>query len=222
MITMFMKRSLMILVVAIVIALSLLFTGVSYSAKSLEFAGGGIGQVNTSGLDVTLAVCNPSFVPVTVESIESKIHGTSGDYGSLEVTGSMVPPLSEGRLQGTLGFTDSNTMKTFVNWVLSNESNADFNSTLVIKTKVLGLIPYSYEKNDDLLAFSNIIFGKGQWDCQSPQSYVVENTRQQLALVQARISAAGLLYSGDITGGNDTAESVNGTGLTGSNSLPGP
>ncbi|MDE1827456.1 MAG: hypothetical protein KGH83_07695, partial [Thaumarchaeota archaeon] len=139
-----------------------------------------------------------------------------------EVTGNTVQPLSEGQLQGTLGFTDSNTMKTFVNWVLNNESNADFNSTLVIKTKVLGLIPYSYEKNYDLLAFSNVIFGKGQWDCQSKQSYVAENIRQQLTLVQARISAAGLLYSRDITGGNNATESTNDTGLTGNNSLTGP
>ncbi|NHI03035.1 hypothetical protein DYY67_0156 [Candidatus Nitrosotalea sp. TS] len=205
-----MKRSLIILAVVIVIALSALFVSVSYLAKSLEFAGGGIGQVNTSGLDITLAVCNPSFVPVTVESVESDMRGASGDYGSLEITGNTVQPLSEGQLQGTLGFTDSNTMKTFVNWVLSNESNADFNSTLVIKTKVLGLIPYSYEKNYDLLAFSNVIFGKGQWDCQSKQSYVAENIRQQLVLVQARMSAAGFLYSGDTTGGNDTTESANG------------
>ena len=219
---MFMKRSLIILVVVIVIALSALSAGVSYSAKSLEFAGGGIGQVNTSGLDITLAVCNPSFVPVTVESVESDMRGTSGDYGSLEVTGNMIPPLSEGQLQGTLGFTDSNTMKTFVNWVLSNESNANFNSTLVIKTKILGLIPYSYEKNYDLLSFSNVIFGKGQWDCQSKQDYVDENIKQQLSLVQARISAAGLLYSGDITGGTDTTESENGTDLIENNSLPGP
>lgn len=222
MIRIFMKRSLIILAVATVIVLSALFVGVSYSAKNLEFAGGGIGQVNTSGLDITLAVCNPSFVPVTVESVESDMHGTSGDYGSLEVRGNMAQPLSEGQLQGTLGFTDSSTMKTFVNWVLNNESNTDFNSTLVIKTKVLGLIPYSYEKNYDLLTFSNVIFGKGQWDCQSKQSYVAENIRQQLALVQARISAAGLLYSGDISGGNDTTESANGTDLTGNNSLPSP
>lgn len=222
MITILMKRSLLIPIVVIIIALSVLVAGVSYSAKSLEFAGGGMGQVNTSGLDITLAVCNPSFVPVYVESIESDMHGASGDYGSLDVTGNMVPPLSEGQLQGTLGFTSSDTMKTFVNWVLSNESNADFNSTFVIKTKVLGLIPYSYEKNYDLLAFSNTVFGKGQWDCQSKQSYVDKNIRQQLTLVQARTSAAGLLYSGDIAGGNGTTESTNGANLTGSNSLSGP
>jgi hypothetical protein len=215
---MVLKRSL-ILVVVIVITLSALFIGVSYSAKSLEFAGGGIGQVNTSGMDVTLAVCNPSFVPVIAESVESDMRGTSGDYGSLEVTGNMVSPLSEGQLSGTLGFTDSDTMKTFVNWVLNNESNADFNSTLLIKTKVFGLIPYSYEKNYDLSAFSSLVFGKGQWDCKSKQSYVDDNIRQQLTLVQARMSVAGLLYSGGITSENNETESVNETNSTESNSM---
>jgi hypothetical protein len=213
------KRSLITLAVVIVIVLSTLFIGVSYSAKSLEFAGGGIGQVNTSGMDITLVVCNPSFVPVIVESVESDMHGTSGDYGTLEVTGNIVQPLSEEQLQGTLGFTDSDTMKTFVNWVLNNESNADFNSTLLIKTKVLGLIPYSYEKNYALPAFSSLVFGKGQWDCQSKQSYVDENIRQQLILVQARMSAAGLLYSGDIAGGNNATEYANETNSTENNSM---
>jgi hypothetical protein len=215
---MVLKRSLIILVVVIVIALSALFIGLSYLAKSLEFAGGGIGQINTSGMDITLVVCNPSFVPVTVESVESDMRGTAVDYGSLEVTGNMVSPLSEGQLQGTLGFTDSDTMKTFVNWVLNNESNADFNSTLLIKTKVLGLIPYSYEKNYDLPAFSSLVFGKGQWDCQSKQSYVDNNVREQLSLVQARMSAAGLLYSGGITGGNNATEYTNETNPTENNS----
>ncbi|MGB9003064.1 MAG: hypothetical protein WCC52_04590, partial [Nitrosotalea sp.] len=86
-----MKRSLIALVAVIAIALSASFIVISYSAKSLEFAGGGIGQVNTSGLGITLAVCNPSFVPVIVESVESDMRGTSGDYGSLEITGNMVP-----------------------------------------------------------------------------------------------------------------------------------
>lgn len=216
---MVLKRSLVTLAVVITIVLAALFIGISYSAKSLEFAGGGIGQVNTSGMDITLAVCNPSFVPVIVESIESNMRSTSGDYGSLEVTGKMVSPLSEGQLQGTLGFTDSDTMKTFVDWVLNNESNVDFNSTLLIKTKVLGLIPYSYEKNYDLPAFSNLVFGKGQWDCQSKQSYVSDNIRQQLTLVQARMSAAGLLYSGGIAGGNNATESANETNSTGNNSM---
>lgn len=219
---MVLKRSLITLVVVIVIALSALFIIISYSAKSLEFAGGGIGQVNTSGMDITLAVCNPSFVPVIVESVESDMRGTSGDYGSLEIAGNMVPSLSGEQLQGTLGFTDSDTMKTFVNWVLNNESNVDFNSTVIIKTKVLGLIPYSYEKNYDFAAFSNLIFGKGQWNCQSQQSYVSDNVREQLTLVQARMSAAGFLYSGDITGGNNDTEYTNGTNLAENNSLSGP
>jgi LEA14-like dessication related protein len=214
------KRSLVILAVMITILLASLFIGISYSAKRLEFAGGGIGQVNTSGMDITLAVCNPSFVPVTVESVESDMRGTSGDYGSLEITGKMVSPHSEEQLSGTLGFTDSDTMKTFVNRVLNNESNVDFNSTLLIKTKVLDLIPYSYEKNYDFPAFSNLIFGKGKWDCQSNQSYVSDNMRQQLTLVQARMSAANLLYSGGIAGGNDTTESANETNSTGNNSIP--
>jgi LEA14-like dessication related protein len=216
---MVLKRSLITLAVVVVIALSTLFFGISYLAKSLEFAGGGIGQINTSGMDITLVVCNPSFVPVTVESVESDMRGASGNYGSLEVTGKTVQPLSEEQLQGTLGFTDSDTMKTFVNWVLNNESNADFNSTLLIKTKVLGLIPYSYEKNYDLSAFSNLVFGKGKWDCQSRQNYTANGIRQQLVLVQARMSAADFLYSGGVAGGNNTTEYANETNSTENNSM---
>ena len=140
---------------------------------------------------------------MTVVSIRSDMHGISNDYGSLEVTGNMIMPISEGRLQGTLCFTDPDTMKTFIGWVLNNASNQDFNSTLFIKTKVLGFIPYSYERNYGLSEFSNILFGKGNWDCQSKQSYVTHDIKQQLMLVQARLSAAGP-YSGDIIGENNT------------------
>ena len=50
-----MKRSLIISIVTVIAAAGI-FIEISYSAKSLEFAGGGIGQVNTSGMDVILAI----------------------------------------------------------------------------------------------------------------------------------------------------------------------
>lgn len=217
-----MKRSLITLAVVAVAAIFVIL-GISYSAKSLEFAGGGIGRADTSRMDITLTVCNPSPVPVTVESVGSEMRGTSGDYGSLDVAGNMVGPLSEDQLKGTLSFDDSNSMKKFVYWVLNNESDADFNSTIIIKAKVLGLIPYTYEKNYDLTDFSNLVFGKGRWDCKSNQSYVSDNVRQQLTLVQIQMSAANLLYSDGIVGQNYTMEYTNETKSTENNSaLSGP
>ncbi|MGI0087542.1 MAG: hypothetical protein ACREBI_06240 [Nitrosotalea sp.] len=55
------------------------------------------------------------------------------------------------------------------------------------------------------------------------QSYVSDNVRQQLTLVQARMSAAYLLYSGGIADGNNAIEYTNETNSTENNSvLSGP
>ncbi|MDE1726959.1 MAG: hypothetical protein KGH89_06795 [Thaumarchaeota archaeon] len=210
-----MKRSLAIFGVIMAVVITGLYIEVSQSARGLEFAGGGLGQVSASEIDVNLAVCNPSFVPVTVESIESDMHGISNDYGSLEMTGKTIQPYSQEKLQGTLSFVDFDAMKTFVDWTISNETGTDFNSTLLIKTKVLGLIPYSYEKNYNLEEFSNLVFGKGKWDCQLTQNY--GDVKQQLMLVQARMSVAGLLYSGNIGMGDNSTKSINATNSTGNN-----
>ncbi|MGI0046735.1 MAG: hypothetical protein ACREBB_06055 [Nitrosotalea sp.] len=204
-----MKKSLILSAIVLAIAATILFVELSYSVKSLEFAGGGVGQVETSGMGISLNVCNPSLVPVSIDSITANLTGSSGDYGLLEIAGKSVPPLSQGTLQGSMDFTDLNSMKTFVDWVLNNQTNADFNSTLLVKAKVLGIIPYSYEKNYDLVTFSNLVFGKGEWTCQSEQNYT-GNIKQQLILAQARMSTTDLLYS-DTMGIYNSTKSVNST-----------
>lgn len=205
---MILKRSLVLYAMVLVIVV-VLFAELSYSVKNLEFAGGGVGQLGPSGMGISLNVCNPSLVPVYVERVTANLTDTLGNYGLLDVVGKSIPPFSQGILQGSLDFTDLNSMKTFVDLVLSNDTNADFNSTLFVKAKVLGIIPYSYEKNYDLVTFSSLIFGKGQWACRSEQNYTGD-VKQQLILAQARMSTAELLYSDDMGIYNNT-KSANST-----------
>lgn len=165
-----------------------------YNSENLEFAGAGIGQVSVSGMDISMQVCNHSIVPVTMEDVEAKLHGNTGDDGSLVLKGNTMMPFSVGTLQGTLDFTDFNTMKTFIDTSLGNATNTDLNATLFVQEKMLGVIPHSYVKNYSLPEFSSLIFGNSPWSCKTKQNHTSE-IRQQLSLVQERMSALDLVYS---------------------------
>ena len=195
-----MKRSVVALVLLIILAFGI-FMALSYSTKSLEFSVLEIGQVGASEMDISIDACNPSVLPVSVEGIEAVLHGSSGDYGTIAAGSKYIPPLSEETMQGTLDFADFNSMKNVVDWVLNNESSADFNATILVKSKIMGVIPYSYEKNYDLTEFSDILFGNHPWSCKQNHA---NDVKQQLSLAQVRMSAASLIYSGKIGIGNST------------------
>ena len=204
---MILKRSIVALIVIVSVTAVGVFSALDYS-KNLEFAGAGIGQAGASGMYISLQVCNPSIMPVTIEDIEARLHGNTGDVGSLVLKGDTIRPFSDVTLQGTLGFTDFNAMKTFVDASLNNETDTDLNATLLVQEKILGIIPYSYEKNYNLTGFSNVIFGNSQWSCSTKQDHASE-IRQQLSLVQERMSAADLIYSGKIGMENETRPESN-------------
>lgn len=192
----------MLIISAISVAAAVTFVILHHSENSIEFAVESVGQVDPTGMGISLLACNPSVIPITVEGMEADLSGSSGTYGSLLVPGKLIPPLSQETLQGRLDFTDFTAMKTVFDWALNNQSNADFNATVLVKAKLLGVIPYSYEKNYDLPEFSNLIFGKGPTTCQTKNN--VQDIKQQLTLAYARMSVTSLLYS-DKTGlGNET------------------
>ncbi|MDE1830024.1 MAG: hypothetical protein KGI25_06860, partial [Thaumarchaeota archaeon] len=157
---------------------------------------------DSTGMSMSLLVCNPSIVPITLDAIEIDLGGSSGSYGSLLVPGKVIAPLSRETLQGRLDFTDFSTMETTLDWVLNNQTNADFNATGIVKEKLFGVISYSYEKNYDLSAFSNLLIRNGPSTCQAKNHS--QDIQQQLILAQARMSAASLLYSDKIGLGNGT------------------
>lgn len=195
-----MKRSLAVLILLIVLTFGT-FIALLYSTKSLEFSVSEIGQVGASEMDISIDACNPSVLPVSVQGIDAVLHGSSGDYGIIVAGAKSIPPLSEETMPGTLDFADFNSMKNVVGWILNNESNADFNATILIKSKIMGVIPYSYEKNYSLTEFSDALFGNHPWSCKQNHT---SDVKQQLLLAQARMSAASLIYSGKVGIGNGT------------------
>lgn len=192
----------MLIVSAISIIAAVSFVTINHAEKSFGFAVESVGRVDPSGMNLSLIVCNPSVVPVTLEGIAADLGGSSGTYGSISVPGGAVQPLSEQSLQGRMDFADFDTMKTVVNWVLDNQSGADFKATVLVKAKFLGLIPYSSERIYDLPAFSSLLFGSGPSTCHAKNNS--EEIKQQLTLAQARMSVAGLLYSDKASLGNET------------------
>ena len=197
------KRSIVLLVSAISIAAACIFVVLHHSEKSLEFAGVEIGRVDASGMDVSFLACNPSIVPITVEGVEANLGDISGSSGSLVIVGNVIPPLAQIPLQGRLDFTDFGAMKTFVDLILNNDTNADFNATLVVKAKLLGVVPYSYTEDFNSTEFSSLVFGNEKWDCQAKQDNA-NNIRQQLVLTQARMSTTSLLYLDKVGMANNT------------------
>lgn len=200
-----MRKEIIILGVTILIVTVALFVTLFYGVQSLQFAGGGINQVTATGIDLTLLTCNPSFVPQSIEEIDADLNDKSGNIGSLTV-GNITPSGSQAKMDATLTFTDFESMKTFVGWILNNTNPSDFQATVLVKTKILNLIPYSYEKSYDFAEFDGILFDNKDWGCKSKQGFVQASDIQgQLMSAQSRFSASELLYSGkSILEGNST------------------
>jgi len=161
----------------------------------LQFAVGGINRVTATGIDLTLLSCSPSFVPQSIEEIDASLNDKSGNIGSLTVA-NITPWGSQTKMDATLTFTDFESMKTFVSSILTNANPPDFQAAVLIKTKILGLIPYSYEKSYGFQEFVDFLFGHKGWSCKSKQGPLQDvDIKDQLMSAQSRFSVSELLYS---------------------------
>ncbi len=194
------------LTAAVISAISILvaasFVVLHHSEKSIELVGNGVGEVDTSGMQISFLACNPSPVPVVLDGVGAVLGGSTGPYGELDLHASSLGPFSAKPLGGRMEFSDIDTMNSFVGWSLGQLPNPDFTATLKVRERLFGIIPYSYEKNYTMAEFSGILFGNGTWSCKEKGNY--GDTRQQLELEWARMSVAGLLYSENGTLGNST------------------
>lgn len=198
-----MKKGLVTL--GVIVLLVAVFASVLYKTQDLEFAGAGVNQVTDSGISLTLLACNPSIFPQNIETMQAVLYFQSNNIGTLDVTAKTIPSGSQATMDGTITFSDFDSMKNFVGWVLDNQNPSDFKATMLVKTKILNMIPRSYQKSYDLPGFVNLIFGNQGWSCNSKQGLVeTQNIKEQLSLAQSRLSAAELLYSGNSILGNTT------------------
>lgn len=198
-----------ILSVASVIAAAS-FVLIHHSEKSLEFAISSIGTLEPSGMDISMDVCNPSLVPVTLDGVDGQIGTSSGQYGSIQSGGHAVPPLSKATVSGRMNFDNLAYMKGLVDGVLSNGSGTGLYTTVHVRERLLGIIPYSYDQNYSVQEFSHLVFGTAKWSCPGQPSGQGE-IRHQLEADQMRLSAANLLYLGRGAGENNTENSMNET-----------
>ena len=177
-----------------------------YKMQDLEFAGGGVNQVTTSGLDVTILACNPSPLPQSIDLMQAVLYFQSNTIGTFEVAGKTIPPNSENTMDGTITFQDFDSMKNFIGWIENDQNPSDFQATVLVKTKVLGVVPYSFKKNYDFTSFEEMLFGSKQWSCQKQGIVSSNDVKQQLTLAQARLNAAELLYSNSFNSTNSTVK----------------
>ena len=175
--------------------IAVLFVTMSYGVQGLQFAGDGINQVTATGIELTLFACNPSFVPQSIEEINADLNDESGNIGSLTVD-NVVSSNSQTKMDATLTFTDFESMKMFVDMILNNANPPDFQATVLVKTKIMNLIPYSYEKIYGFSEFYNMMFDHKEWSCQSKPGFLQEaDIKEELMSAQSRFSASELLYS---------------------------
>ena len=146
-----------IAILGVIILIAVLFVTMSYGVQGLQFAGDGINQVTATGIELTLFACNPSFVPQSIEEINADLNDESGNIGSLTVD-NVVSSNSQTKMDATLTFTDFESMKMFVDMILNNANPPDFQATVLVKTKIMNLIPYSYEKIYGFSEFYNMMF----------------------------------------------------------------
>lgn len=183
-----------IVILCIVILFTVFFVTIFYNLQNIQFAGAGINQLTATGIGLTLLTCNPSFVPQSIEEINAELDANSSNIGSLTVE-NIVSSDSNSKIDMLLEFTDFESMKTFVDWILNNENPYDFQATVLVKTKILNIFPYTYEKNYNFSEFSNLLFGHKEWSCRSNPELQDVDIKGQLISSQARFSASELLYS---------------------------
>ena len=191
-------------VASIIIAIVAAVSVTMYKMQDLEFAGGGVNQVTASGMDIAILACNPSPLPQSIDLMQAVLYFQSNAIGTFEVAGKTVPPNSQTTMDGTITFQDFNSMKNFIGWIENDQNPPDFQATVLVKTKILDVIPYSYKKNYDFTSFEEMIFGSTEWSCQKQDIVSPSNVKQQLTLAQARLDAAELLYSNNVNSTNST------------------
>ena len=202
-----MKKGLIAAGIIIVIIAAILV--IFYKPQDVEFAGGGVNEITTSGIDMVVLACNPSPFTQSIDLMEAVLYFQSNDIGTLEVTGKEIQPHSQSAMTGTITFQDFDSMKNFVGWMVNGQNPSDFQATVLVKTKMLNLIPYSYKKTYDFAGFEDLLFGSKQWSCQQ-QGIVTESAvKQQLILAHSRLNAAQLLYSNNINITNNQNSTTN-------------
>ena len=189
-------------IASIIIAIVAVVSVTMYKIQDLEFAGGGINQVTTSGMDIAILACNPSPLPQSIDLMQAVLSFQSNTIGTFEATGKTIPSHSQTAMDGTITFQDFNSMKNFIGWIENDQNPSDFQATVLVKTKVLYLIPYSYKKSYDFTSFEEMLFGSKQWSCQKQGIVQQSDVKQQLTLAQARLNAAELLYSNNMNSTN--------------------
>jgi len=192
------------IIAGIIIAVAVASSITMYKMQDLEFAGGGVNQVIASGMGVTVLACNPSPLPQRIDLMQAVLYYQSNAIGTFEVTGKTVPSNSQTTMDGTITFQDIDYMKNFIGWIENDQNPSDFQATVLVKTKVLDVIPYSYKKSYDFTSFEEMLFGSKQWSCQKQGIVQPSDVKQQLTLAQARLNAAELLYSNNANSTNST------------------
>src|SRR5579885_1557640 len=109
------------------------FVVLHHSEKSLELAGLAVERVDASGIDMSFQACNPSIVPITVEEVDGNLDSSQARYGTLAVAGKPISALSQESIEGRLNFVDFESMKSFLDLVLYDKTNPDFNATILVK-----------------------------------------------------------------------------------------
>lgn len=132
--------------------------------------------------DMVISVCNPTFMPTSFDKIQADFAYKSTDIGMFTIWGSPIWPYSSSDVNGRLNLNGENVLKIVLGGMLSAFSGQtssqldtnNFNIHLKFEKKILGVIPYSYEKDFPISEFTNLVHGN-KWSCGTmPQTNTVQ------------------------------------------------
>ena len=179
------------IVVSLVIFVALVGLDI-YAASSLQFRSEETGNFDWAdlSLDVVMSVCNPTFMPTSFDEISADLNYKSSRIGTFTLWGSYLPPNSAQDVNGRINIDGMNVLKIIFGGMMAGLSGQDvqyneddFNIDLKINKAILGIIPFSFEKNYPASEISSFLEGRSSgWDCDGPSGPLdtLDKLRQEI------------------------------------------
>jgi len=172
------KHSVIVIIASVVIASTVGFSGWNvYAADQLQIQGPeGRFSYYEMMSDGKIVICNPLPFFVTVNKFDIKIFFEEKDEGTYSIIAATIPPSSSTVLNGTFKseiFLEAQYLFLHFDGMFSGASPLridpnKFSIVTVSQTPIIGIIPYSVNKQYSGLEFWNMMNGKiGEFQCKS-------------------------------------------------------
>ncbi len=191
-------------IVGIVALVSILIGSDLYATENLQFQTKSVKPFDWVDLstDMVISVCNPTFMPTSFDKIQANFNYKSTEMAEFMLWGAPIGPYSATDMNSRLSVNGGNVLKMVLGGMLSAFSgqttqfdSSNFDIHLKFDKKILGFIPYSYEKDYPIGDFTSFIHGN-KWSCGAiPQTSSVQIQEPQQAEVTQSNQGSNIVNS---------------------------